>query len=81
MGISYDPPSKKWNVVYEKTDYKTDYPIDTSAMPTLAEYGLVYPGKTLNAQRWNAQKDKQNAAKNARLYAAMKVWDTNQELK
>jgi hypothetical protein len=80
MGISYDPPSKKWNVVYEKTDYKTDYPIDTSAMPTLAEYGLVYPGKTLNAQRWNAQKDKQNAAKNARLYAAMKVWDTNQEL-
>jgi hypothetical protein len=26
MGISYDPPSRKWNVVYEKTDYKTDYP-------------------------------------------------------
>jgi hypothetical protein len=28
MGISYDPTSKKWNVVYEKTDYKTDYPND-----------------------------------------------------
>jgi hypothetical protein len=26
MGISYDPPSKKWNVVPEKTDYKTDEP-------------------------------------------------------
>ena len=26
MGISYDPPSKKWNVVYEKTDYKVDNP-------------------------------------------------------
>jgi hypothetical protein len=28
MGISYDPPSRKWNVVYEKTDYRTDYPTD-----------------------------------------------------
>jgi hypothetical protein len=28
MGISYEPSSKKWNVVYEKTDYKTDYPSD-----------------------------------------------------
>ena len=27
MGISYDPPSKKWNRQYEKTDYKTDEPI------------------------------------------------------
>jgi hypothetical protein len=85
MGISYNsspevPPSERWNVAYEKTDYKTDYPIDTSAMPTPAEYGLVYPGSTPNAQMWNAMKDKQNAAKNARLYAAMEVWNTNQEL-
>ena len=28
MGISYDPPSKKWNVVYEKVDYKVDNPTD-----------------------------------------------------
>jgi hypothetical protein len=26
MGISYDPPSKKWNIVYEKVDYKADNP-------------------------------------------------------
>lgn len=34
MGISYDPPSKKWNVVYEKTNYKTDYPILPTDLPT-----------------------------------------------
>ena len=28
MALSYDPPSKKWNVVYEKTDHKTDYPVN-----------------------------------------------------
>jgi hypothetical protein len=28
MGISYDPPSKKWNVSYEKTNYKTDHRTD-----------------------------------------------------
>ena len=26
MGIFYDPPSKKWQVTYEKTDYATDNP-------------------------------------------------------
>ena len=26
MGISYDPSSRKWNVVYEKTDYPTYFP-------------------------------------------------------
>ena len=33
MGITYDPPSKKWNIVYEKTDFpilKTDYPTQDS---------------------------------------------------
>jgi hypothetical protein len=28
MGISYDPPSRKWNVSYEKVDYKVDNPTD-----------------------------------------------------
>lgn len=28
MGISYDPSSRKWNVVYEKTDYRTGHPAD-----------------------------------------------------
>jgi hypothetical protein len=27
MGISYDPPSRKWNIKYEKTDNKTDLPV------------------------------------------------------
>jgi hypothetical protein len=26
MGVFYDPPSKKWQVTYEKTDYATDNP-------------------------------------------------------
>jgi len=26
MGLFYDPPSKKWQVTYEKTDYTTDNP-------------------------------------------------------
>ena len=34
MGISYDPPSRKWNVAYEKVDYKTDYPILPTDLPT-----------------------------------------------
>lgn len=28
MAISYNPGTKKWNVIYEKTDYKTDYRTD-----------------------------------------------------
>ncbi|NQW26222.1 MAG: hypothetical protein HQ473_07670, partial [Cryomorphaceae bacterium] len=34
MGISYDPPSRKWNVTYEKTNHKTDYPILPTNLPT-----------------------------------------------
>ena len=26
MGLSYDPGSRKWNLVYEKVDYETDKP-------------------------------------------------------
>jgi hypothetical protein len=35
MGISYDPPSKKWNITYEKTDNPTDLPIATTASITV----------------------------------------------
>jgi hypothetical protein len=28
MGLSYDPGARKWNLVYEKTDYKTNYKTD-----------------------------------------------------
>ena len=35
MGISYDPPSRKWNINYEKTDNKTDLPISRTATITV----------------------------------------------
>lgn len=35
MGISYDPPSRKWNIKYEKTDNKTDLPISRTATITV----------------------------------------------
>jgi hypothetical protein len=34
MGISYDPPSKTWNIVYEKTDY-TELPANTPQITTI----------------------------------------------
>ena len=34
MGILYDPPSKKWNIVYEKTDNPTNLPISNTASIT-----------------------------------------------
>jgi hypothetical protein len=40
MALTYDPPSKKWNLVYEKTDYKTDNPVnlpETKQVATTAE--------------------------------------------
>ena len=73
MGISYDPSSKKWNVVYEKTDYRTDYPIDNSPAPTQAQFGIA-------PDKWGQMKDKQNAAKFAAFGAAYKTWETNQQL-
>ena len=73
MGISYDPPSKKWNVVYEKTDYRTDYPIDNSPAPTKAQFGIA-------PDKWGQMKDKQNATKFAAFGAAYKTWETNQQL-
>ena len=73
MGISYDPPSKKWNVVYEKTDYRTDYPIDNSPAPTQAQFGIA-------PDKWGQMKDKQNAAKFAAFGAAYRNWETNQQL-
>jgi hypothetical protein len=38
MGISYDPPSRKWNINYEKTDYSTTNPtnLKTDAPTNLA---------------------------------------------
>lgn len=73
MGISYDPPSRKWNIVYEKTDYRTDYPIDNSPAPTQAQFGIA-------PTKWGQMQDKQNTAKFAAFVAAYKTWETNQQL-
>jgi hypothetical protein len=80
MGISYDPPSKKWNVVYEKTDYRTDYPIDNSSMPTLAKYGLFIHcnANTMGSNGKKTNKMQQNL--HALWTQLMKAWDTNQQL-
>ena len=47
MGLSYDPGARKWNLAYEKTDYKTDRPTYANGgLQDLPEYGepfRVYP--------------------------------------
>jgi hypothetical protein len=45
MGISYDPPSGKWNIKYEKTDNETNLPTDTSQITTVdfSAYGYKNP--------------------------------------
>ena len=78
MGISYNsspevPPSERWKIEPEKTDYRTDYPIDNSPAPTKAQFGIA-PNK------WGQMKDKQNATKFAAFGAAYKTWETNQQL-
>jgi hypothetical protein len=44
MGISYDPPSKKWNIVYEKTNNPTNLPADTPLITSVnlgTPYGVL----------------------------------------
>jgi hypothetical protein len=73
MGISYDPPSRKWNVVYEKTDYRTDYPIDNSPAPTAKQFGI-------KDSKWEQMQDTQNAQKFSAFNAAYTSWESNQKL-
>jgi hypothetical protein len=40
MGISYDPPSKKWNISYEKTDKPTDLKADYPIADTVTFYAV-----------------------------------------
>ena len=50
MGISYDPPSRKWNINYEKTDYKTDLPANTPLITSVDLGSLgVFPLRSLEA--------------------------------
>ncbi len=48
MAIVYDPAARKWNVTYEKTDYRTDYPTNLPTNLTKQEpyYYLATSGKT-----------------------------------
>ena len=74
MGISYDPAARKWNVTYEKADYKTDYPtnlptnltkqvwIGTSPKVAAAGYYNTVPDNATN--RANAAVNEQNTTLN-----------------
>jgi len=44
MGLSYDPGARKWNLVYEKIDYRTDYPtnLPTNLPTDLPETTVTY---------------------------------------
>lgn len=51
MGITYDPPSKKWNIVYEKTDRPTNLPTNTPLLTSVnlgPPYGVI-PLRSLEA--------------------------------
>jgi hypothetical protein len=71
MGISYDPPSRKWNVAYEKTNYKTDhrtdYPTDLSVnnFKTVKLLAKI-SGTTgyINREVKDTDKNQKNAQKN-----------------
>jgi len=43
MGISYDPPSKKWSINYENTDY-TELPVSRTASITVPVEVMIDPG-------------------------------------
>jgi hypothetical protein len=81
MGISYDPPSRKWNVVYEKTDHKVDNPTNaptnlsvnnTYIFPWIGKEGriikYVIPDDKLN--RKNAKTNADNKQLNS-LYSKL----------
>jgi hypothetical protein len=72
MGISYDPPSRKWNVSYEKVDYKVDNPTDAPTNLSVNKFktiwvwskqggGTIHPKKVvdsdLNAKNTKINKD------------------------
>ena len=66
MGISYDPSSRKWNIQYEKTDYKVDHPTDAPTdLRTNINKVLSRPGKG-GAAGWYVTPDYELNAKNAK---------------
>jgi hypothetical protein len=73
MALSYDPGARKWNLNYEKTDYRTDYPVDNSPAPTAQQFGI-------KDTKWEQMNDKQNAQKFAAFNAAYTQWESNQQL-
>ena len=69
MGISYDSSSKKWNIVYEKTDNPTNLPANT---PLITSVNLgptfgVRPLRSLEA----IQNDINNFPAGSRSYFEM----------
>jgi hypothetical protein len=85
MGISYDPPSKKWNVVYEKTDYKVDNPTDaptglktdyptTQSVPKQESYTVKVPYTTSSQEPYTATGWENKTDSNGRTYSAKKEY-------
>lgn len=75
MAISYDTTTKQWNVTYEKTDYRTDYPTDVQkivdyktttvfikGVPTSTKTAVYGPDTATNER--NAQLNAENQALN-----------------
>ena len=79
MGISYDPPSKKWNVVYEKVDYKvdnptnaptnlkTDYPT-SQTVSRLEGYYVSVPYTTSSQEKYTAYRNVNKTDPSGRTY-------------
>jgi hypothetical protein len=71
MGISYDPPSKKWNVTYEKTDYKTDYPVNAPTDLPVNNTKIAWGTSGRNIFRYKVP-DKKLNEENAKINEANK---------
>ena len=69
MAIFYDPPSRKWNITYEKIDYKTDnktdYPTDLpetfeARNPDPQKYVTKYVSKQVPVTRYRTEYKQQS---------------------
>lgn len=79
MGITYDPPSRKWNIVYEKADYRVDNPIDaptnlktdyptSQTVPRLEGYYVRVPYTTSSQQPYTAYRNVNKTDSSGRTY-------------
>jgi hypothetical protein len=70
MGISYDPPSKKWNIKYEKTDNQTDLPISRTATITVPVEVMIDEG----GPKWRTDSEGNTVATGINIGAGGDDW-------